>query len=152
MLATDVMLLTDVVRDLSLAASREDIDLETGLVCYAIIEEVYRDLAGARAELTQRLAAMMPEKRVTIEGAGTFERHTKANRTKWDSDALLHSVLDTRRFDPSTGELKDETPLEKVLEVWNLGSPRITAVRGRGLDPDEFCSVEYGGYTIQVIQ
>lgn len=152
MLATDTMLLTECVRDLDREVRDEDFDLDTGLICLAMIEEANRHLATLRHDLTQRMAEQMGSKRVTIEGAGTFERHRKTDRKSWDTDALLHHVLDTRLVNPNTGEVKDETPLEKVLAVWNLGAPRVTVLRERGLDPDEFAQVQRGGWQIQVIQ
>ena len=54
-----------------------------------------------------------------------YEAHRKKSRTVWDKDALLHAVLDTRLVDTDTGEVVDPTPYDKVLHVWNLGTPRI---------------------------
>ena len=45
----------------------------------------------------------------------------------------------------------DASPLDKVLRVWNLGAPRVTALRDMGLDADEFCRSEDAGHTIRLI-
>lgn len=151
MIATDVKLISETVQELLKAIEDEHVDLDQGLVCWNIIEESRKALAVAGEVLAARMAEAMPDKQHTIMGVGTFEKHRKTSRTKWDVEDLRRAVLDTRRVNPNSGEVVEETPLEKVLEVWNLGVPRITAVRGRGLDPDEFCRVEKGAMTLQLV-
>lgn len=70
-----------------------------------------------------------------------WSRSRAPRRTAW-TDELLPTVLDTRRADEN-GEVIEETPLEKVLHVWHLGAPRLTALRERGLEPDDFCHVTW---------
>ncbi len=53
--------------------------------------------------------------------------------------------------DKDTGEITEETPLEKVLACFNLPAPRTTALRQRGIDADQFCRSETRGYTIERI-
>ncbi len=78
-------------------------------------------------------------------------RHSKKDRTQWDKPDLLRAVLDTKLVDTATGEILDETPLSKVTTVWNLGAPRLTALRDRGLDPDDFCTTEVRpGWSLEV--
>jgi hypothetical protein len=115
-----------------------------------LLEETNSHLATTRALLTHRIAGTMPQSRVTVTGVGTFVRHRSANRTRWAKD-LYRAVLDTRLGDPVTGELIEESPLAKVLHVWNLGAPRVSALRARGLDPDEWCEIEYGRFTIEKV-
>ncbi len=68
-----------------------------------------------------------------------------ASRTKWQNDDLLRAVLDSRLIDFETGEITEETPLEKIRHVFALsgGSARITALKDRGIDADEYCSTEW---------
>jgi hypothetical protein len=80
-----------------------------------------------------------------VEIGGTMMQvRRQRSRTRWDTDDLRRAVLDTKLVDPTSGEVADESPLDKVLAVWNLGSPRVTALRQRGIDPDEFCTTEDG--------
>ncbi len=125
--------------------------LEPDLIAWAMLEEIRGDLATIARDLTQVLAKNMPARDVVVEGAGTFRRSKKKDRTQWSKEDLLRSVLDTRMFDPNSGEEIYPTPLDKVLHVWNLGTPRLTALRDRGLDPDEFAHVEDAGWAIQLI-
>lgn len=112
-----------------------------------------RDLHARVDVLTAEIAEAMPDKVVTIDELGlTIERHRATRYTQWDTEQLLPHVLDTRRIDESTGEIKDETPLDKVLHVWNLGAPRVTALRERGLDPDEYAQHRPAGWSLRVYQ
>lgn len=151
--ARDARMLCELVIEVGRYADDGPLDDERVFTAYAALEEARQVLAVAQGTLASRLAESMGDnKRLTIVGVGTFEKHRKTDRKQWDTEALLHDVLDTKRVDPETGEVADETPIEKVLEVWNLGAPRITAVRGRALDPDDYCHVDRGGLTLQVIR
>ena len=152
-LGTDTRDLTETIAAVDLAVEGEDYpDLEEALICWAMIEEAARNVSRIRDELAKKLADEMIDKRVTVDGLGTFEKHGKRDRKKWDRDALLRDVLDTRIVDPNTGEVMDATPLDKVLHVWNLGTPRLTALRDRGLDPEDYCESEFAGFTIQLLK
>jgi hypothetical protein len=116
-----------------------------------VIRDAKRNLSDLERTVENRLGQEMGEYRTTIEGVGTIERHARKSRTQWKKDELLHDVLDTRLVDKKTGELIDETPLDKVLAVWNLPAPRTGELKARGLDPDEYCTVEdQGGFTIKL--
>lgn len=123
--------------------------LESDLIALEMIKEARRNLAVLERDLENVLAQSMSNKVLVVEGTGTFERSKKKDRTQWDKDALLSAVMDSRLFNPHTGELKEETPLEKVLAVWNLPAPRITALRDRKIDADQFAHVESAGWSIR---
>lgn len=155
-LHSDVRFLTQIVNDLDndvrwyvSDGSEWDETLESDLIALAMIQEARRNLATIEKDLTDVLAKAMPDKCMTVEGAGTFERSKKKDRTAWEKDALLSAVLDSRLFDRFTGALVEETPLDRVLAVYNLPAPRITALRDRNIDADQFCHVETSGWTIR---
>ena len=152
-LARDVLMLDALTDDIAKNVDAEDVgtDLGEALTVWNLLADCARRLAAARDDLGRLLADDMPEKRMTVMGVGTFEKHRKADRKAWDKDELLRVVLDSRVVDPETGEVREETPLDRVLDVWNLPAPRTTALKARGIDPDEFCTVEYGHLTLQVI-
>ena len=150
-LGRDAELLAQVVANLDRDVSAEaPIDLHAGLEAWVRMEDANRQLGVARDLLAARLAKSMTDKRETVTGVGTFEKHRKSNRKKWDKD-LLRVVLDTVLVDTETGEVTDPSPIDKVLHVWNLGAPRVTALRERGIDPDDWCEVEYGDLTLQKV-
>lgn len=126
-------------------------DETEALTAWAILEDARRLLAQVQAMLVNPIAEQMGDRQVVVDHVGTFVRHVKKDRTKWEKDDLLRAVLDSRLVDKETGEVVDESPLDKVVAVWNLGAPRTTALKQRQIDPDEYCHVEKGGYTIEVL-
>lgn len=123
---------------------------DLALIDKAIVQ-ARADLADILRDLENELGRRMGTKRVTVEGVGVLERHPRKSYTQWDREALLADVLDSKLVNAETGELVDESPLEKVLQVWNLSSPRRTVLVARGLTPDEYCNVEdQGGFTVQI--
>ena len=143
-----------------LEASVPDLNLADALDVFDALEQANRDLADLRHTLAGQIAALMPGKTVTLHGH-TYEKSGRWRRTGWDIEQLLPTVLDTRRFDKTTGELIEETDLQKVLHVWSLGGPRTTALRERGFaveidengnrtDPlDEWCQATWAGWAIK---
>jgi hypothetical protein len=127
-----------------------DLPLEDRLRVHAFIAESYRTLGQFLSVWTNSLAESMP-KQVEVEGVGVFVKKGKRDRTQWDKDALLSAVLDSRLVNTETGEVTEESPLDKVRAVWNLGTPRVTALRERNIDPDQFCRSEWGGWGIEVL-
>lgn len=124
---------------------------DEALTAWAALEEANRILAGVRSQVMPRVAENMGEHQRVVDGVGTFVRHVKKDRTAWEKDDLLRAVLDSRLVDEKTGEVADETPLAKVLHVFNMPAPRTTALRARGIDADQFCHTERGGFTIEVL-
>lgn len=107
--------------------------------------------------LTDWISDALGRNETDVEGVGHVQVKHGAKRTEWDRRQLIRAVLDSRLVDPSTGEVSEELMAEvageelscspdlaRVLHVWNLGAPRVTALRVRGIDPDEFAHVEPG--------
>lgn len=149
LVSSDVLIVHDAVNSLDVAAIAA-LPAEEALTCWSILEDANRVLQQVRAELTRMVAEQMPDRQVVVPSIGTFVRHVKKDRTAWEKEDLLRAVLDSRLVDKDTGEVRDESPLDKVLHVWNLPAPRTTALKARGIDADEFCRTERGGYTIEV--
>lgn len=119
----------------------ESVDLDDEIAAWRTLTETRRTLTHMIEDLENVIGKAMADKRYTSDGV-TVERARKANRTQWDTESLRRIVLDSRIVDETTGEVKDETPVDKLLHVWNLPAPRTTALKARGIDPDEFCSTE----------
>ncbi len=108
--------------------------------------KAYSDLKVMLDTLENRVGDLMGDKaKVDVDHVGHLERHRHKSYTQWDREALLRDVLDSRLVDKNTGEVLNETPLEKVLAVWNLGAPRKTVLLQRGLQPDEYAFVDDKG-------
>ncbi len=124
------------------AAPAPNVDLAGHVATLLAIQQARRDLADVEQKAKDTIGHLMRGRTAVVEGVGVLHRSARKSRTQWDKDALRMSVADTKLVDKDTGEIVDESPLDKVLHVWNLGTPRTTALRERGLDPDEFCKVE----------
>lgn len=103
------------------------------------------------AEVEDQLADAMPDKKVVLDGLGEVERFRRVSRVKWDSEALLRAVLDSRLVNPDTGEVADESPLDRVRACYALtgSSVRLEALRERQIDPDEYCATERRGWRVR---
>jgi hypothetical protein len=142
-LKTPAGLVEAVIADFDeLLAAFQVCDLPDALEARAVLATASMGLGQCREQLDTLIGDAMGTYRVVVDGFGFVERHHKKSRTKWDRDALLSAVRDTRLVDPETGEVIDPTPLDKVLHVWNLGAPRLGALKERGIDADEFCETE----------
>ncbi len=114
-------------------------------------------IRDARAELDvtyhaleKELIAAAGAKQWEVPGHGYVEIKGKVKRTQWQSEDLLRAVFDSRLINQATGEITDETPVEKVLHVWRLGVPRVTALRERGFQIDEWCQEDFEGWTVKL--
>jgi hypothetical protein len=127
-----------------------DWSVEELAIALVAIRDVRASLAITAGRLEKELASASGEKRFTVEGLGEFEVKGNVRRVKWDREELLRAVMDSRLVNEATGEITDETPVDKVLQVWNLGAPRVMALRARGLDPDEFCEATFEGWQVRL--
>lgn len=114
--------------------------------------EAKKSLAVLTELIDAALGDALGQYETVIDGVGVVKRHKRKARTKWDSEDLLRTVLDSRLVDKTTGVVKEESPLDRVLHVWNLGAPRATALKERGIQIDEYCTTETRpGWTIEIV-
>lgn len=141
-------------------------DIDLAVTDLAQLREVRAALGDWELVLTEWVADYLGRNTLTVDGVGHVEVKRSTDRKKWDRRALVRAVLDSRRApDPTTGELvgsdsgraviDDEflscsQDLGRVLDVWNLGTPRVTALRDRGIDPDEFCESSPGKTSVVI--
>lgn len=115
------------------------------------IDQAISVLREARSELAQTLFDRHGHHTFDVTGLGRVEIRRGRNRTKWDTESLLQHVLRSGRLDVETGEMVEESPLSKVLEVWNLGAPRTTKLKERNIQADEFCESALGSPQVSII-
>ena len=84
-----------------------------------------------------------------VEGIGLVHLERPVRRSGWKTDDLRRVVLDSRRVDEN-GDAVEETPVDKLLHVWSLGAPRLTALRERQIDPDDYSSSKVGSPKIKI--
>jgi hypothetical protein len=125
----------------------------------AVLLVALRDARGALADFAGQverdLLAVMGERSIEVEGVGLVEAKKSTRRTKWQNHDLYVRVvaraLDERKLDETTGEYESEgTAVARVLEECARPSWRLTALRALGLDPDEWCDVDEGAWSIKL--
>jgi hypothetical protein len=112
-------------------------------------------------DLEGRLAAEMEDNVFEVPSIGVFQRRRKTDRKAWDHEGIYSALLRRLRdlgpgkvTDDETGEIIELDPMEGAFRTLKEGanpSWRVTALRQRGLDPDEFCETTYGGFSIQFV-
>lgn len=104
------------------------------------------------------IARLMPERKITIDGLGTLERHGGWNRKDWDWDRLLPALI-RRTLDPDgTGELPAapevveamKALIVEVIGVTGSKGPRLEPLRELGFDDDEWCQRTEKPKTVQL--
>ena len=125
-------------------------DLRPLVVRYQEIATTIAELEKEREQLETAIAAAMGESEETaVEGIGLVHLERPVRRSGWKTDDLRRVVLDSRRVDEN-GDAVEETPVDKLLHVWSLGAPRLTALRERQIDPDDYSSSKVGSPKIKI--
>ena len=119
-----------------------DADLSELLGGIEQLKGLRTSLATVSAELEHRAGVLMDADSQTVDGVEWVRSKPAPSKTGWQTDDLKRAVLDSRLADDN-GEIVDESPLDKVLHVWNLGAPRSGALKDRGIQADEFCTVTF---------
>jgi hypothetical protein len=150
--AETIDLLTEAVSEFDGVASVFGRDWSVDELARALvaIRDARSDLALVAERLEKELCTAAGEKVFVVEGVGQVEIKGKVRRVKWDKESLLRAVLDSRLVNEATGEVVEETPVDRVLHVWNLGAPRLFALRARRIDEDQFCEATFEGWTVRL--
>lgn len=126
-------------------------------LAYAVTElrKVKSDLDALVRETEENVAALLPEKKVAVDGFGVIEKHTTTSR-KWESAELMRHLVRSTLDPEGTGEItlpRVFTLLETLAEVLPLTPSlgwRVTALKDRGVDVGEFSDVTYGRSNITI--
>lgn len=118
------------------------------------LDQLVADVRMLRSRVEQTVAKRADTKIVEFPG-GTAEIKAGAKRTQWDNDLLYSHVvaraLDERQVNEATGEYESEgAAVARVLGECARPSWRLTPLRARGIQPDDFCHVEWGAPSVIV--
>lgn len=139
------------------AALAEAGDLHRLAEGLAQLRTINGDLQQLARHVEDNVAALMPDKQVEIPGVGVIERRRGTDRRKWQSEDLLRTLI-RDELDDGTGELPSPAEtLDRVLGVVTACMPvtgslgwRVTALRERGIDPDEWAECTPGRVSVQI--
>lgn len=128
---------------------------EACAIVLAAIRDARQDLAKFAATVEADLMAAAGERRFTVDGLGEVEIKKTTKRTQWANEDLTKVVvaraLDERIVDEATGEYEPrEQAVARVLSECARPSWRLTPLRARAIDPDEFSTVTEESYGVQL--
>lgn len=150
-LVTDAHLLSDIVEDIAqdVEACKGDEDGPTKIKVREVIAACQAMLLGARQDLETDIGQVIGPDFIDVDGK-RYSRHARLSLRNGDNEALVRAVLDSRRVNKDTGEVIEETPVDRLRHVWHLAArdARKTALKDRGLDLTEFVESEFRGWNI----
>lgn len=146
----DLASLTDAY-DVAVAAG--DRDGLVRLLCK--IRDLRADLAILAKNAELELLPLADDRSWVVADLGEVEVKKNIRYTRWDSEALTRTLvaraLDERILDEETGEYEPAwEAVARVLSEAARPSWRVTPLRARGIDVDEFCHVEAEGWSIKL--
>ena len=136
-------------------------DLDALAAGLAQLRQITADMRLLAQAVEDDVVSLMPDKRYTLQGVGTLERRKGTDRRQWDSLELARLLVLAELVDPATGEI-DRTgdPVEvvgRVVAALVACAPftssmgwRVTALRDRGINPDEWATTTPGRTTVQI--
>lgn len=123
----------------------------------AMLRDVKADAARAYSAVEQTVIAAAGKKSYEVPGLGMVEIKKSTKRSAWRHDELVPVIvshaLDERQFDPDTGEALEreaETVARVLRECVSFGAGKVTGLRARGIQPDEFCVEQEDGYSVRL--
>jgi hypothetical protein len=143
-------------------ADYDDIDIpedaagtEVRAIILTAIRDCRADLAKLYAAVEADLIATSGNKRFVVDGLGEVAIRKNIKRTGWDNQALTAVVvaraLDERIADEATGEYEPaHEAVARVLSDCARPSWRVTPLRARGVQVDEFCTESPDGWQVQL--
>lgn len=139
--------LVSAVQGLDIAVDSTDADVDSIIEAWWYLDHPATDddeggmcqrLNKLRDALKHKGAAIMASAGETtrVTDLGVVHQSKPTKPKGFDNERLLRDVLDSRLVEAGSGEIMDETPLEKIQMVYPLagGTARKTALKARGLD------------------
>lgn len=119
------------------------------------IRDARADLAALAKKVETDLLAVAGAQRFLVDGFGEVEVRRNTKRTQWDSEALTRKLvalaLDERKLNEGTGEYEPaHEAVARVLSECARPSWRVTPLRTRHIQVDEYCHEEMDGYSVQL--
>lgn len=132
-----------------------DFDRDDFVRILVAVRDARAELATFARDVESELMAHAGEKRWVTDGVGEVLIRKSTKRSEWDSESLTRVLvaraLDERRLNEETGEV--EPPWESVARVLSecaRPSWRLTPLRSRGIQIDEFCTERDDGWSVEL--
>lgn len=137
----------------------DDGDVEELGKLHVLCSKLRQQLSDIARDVEVRLAEVMPDKVLELPGLPVMERRRGTDRKRWASEDLLSLIVSRAIIDPETGELlsdpvvlrsRIEDEVRACMPVTGSLGWRVTALRERGIEPDEFCETSPGRTSVQI--
>jgi hypothetical protein len=141
---------TDAISVPAYESSVDDFDVDRAVADLAQLRAIKAALSDWDRELCEWIGDALGRNQTDVDGVGHVEVKRGAARKEWDSDALIRLVIakgrDERKVDVETGEVLESEGEAVGRALMECARPnwRVTALRARGIDADEYCSTSPG--------
>ena len=148
--------LSDVSCTVDFSSTVTPFDIDRAVADLAELREIRKGLADWESELTVWISEAIGRNTITVDGVGEVQVRQATDRKAWDHDALYRLVIararDERRMDAETGEYESEgEAVGRALMECARPSWRVTALRDRGIDPDEYAESSSGKTSVVIV-
>ncbi len=118
------------------------------------------DLRLLAGEVEGDVVKLLPQKRVPLDDETMIERKRAVSRKHWDSLLLLDKVVRTALDPMGTGEITVgvaegidivKTAIAETAPFTGSLGWRVTALRNMGIEPEDYCEVDYGREGIRFV-
>lgn len=137
--------------DAQRADLRELGDTESLLVGLFALKMLVRDLRTLAEQVEQDACELMGEdgqRAIPVDHVGLFERKKSTTRKNWQHAELARELLD-QAWD--MGEINHPSDVVALLtECVGFSYWRVTPLKARGFEPDEWCSVDESHWSIKI--
>ena len=116
----------------------------------AVTRDAKADLAVVFRDIEDRLTGHWPDEAdaVVVDGLGVFGLHRRTKRTGWDHDSLIADIVAT--VDTTDNPDPTSAVVAALRACISFGAGKVTGLRARGLQPDEYCQETDGGLTVEM--
>lgn len=119
------------------------------------VRERRAELAAFASEVEADLLAQAGERSWVVDGLGEVRVRKQTKRNEWDSEGLTRVLvaraLDERILNEDTGEYEaSHEAVARVISECARPSWRLTPLRARGIQIDEFCTERDAGWGIEL--
>lgn len=122
----------------------------------AVLKVVIGDLRDVERTVEHLQAGAMPSRYADVEGVGRIERGRADEWRNWQAESLAHLVAMMAVTDPDTGAEVELAPRVLAMRVADelmacaRFSWRLTALRERGIDPEDYAHHRKGRPTVRM--
>lgn len=135
--------------------SRGDYERDDYVHLLVWIRDLRTDLAALAKDVEKELLANAGERRWVVGNLGEVAIRKSTKRSRWDNESLTAKVvalaLDERVLDEHTGEYESaHAAVARVLSECSRPSWRLTPLRARNVQIDEYCEQEDAGWSVEL--